>query len=155
MSDSLCKLKKSDDDGLRPALRICGMCNGAMDIGSTAIVMTCDWLAHGPPFAVTQYVEIGLPSTSTIMSTGTQIQGELRPRDIVKSDDPLTWDLSWCEHQWRSVAKRVSDIHNRTQGVTPWDAGAVQPSLVEVVEKSGLDLPEAGRALVPGCGTVS
>ena len=43
----------------------------------------------------------------------------------------------------------------RTQGVTPWDAGGVQPSLIEVVEQSGLSLPTSGRALVPGCGTVS
>ena len=39
-------------------------------------------------------------------------------------------------------------------GVTPWDAGDVQPSLREALAL--LALPkQAGRALVPGCGSVS
>ncbi|PPQ66635.1 hypothetical protein CVT24_006927 [Panaeolus cyanescens] len=59
----------------------------------------------------------------------------LLPKDIVKPDDHTTWELAW------------------TQGITPWDAGEVQPSLIEAIEKSGLELPPNGRALVPGCGT--
>ncbi|KDR76471.1 hypothetical protein GALMADRAFT_66885 [Galerina marginata CBS 339.88] len=59
----------------------------------------------------------------------------LAPKDIVKADDPSTWELTW------------------QQGVTPWDAGDSQPSLKEAVESSGLDMPRSGRALVPGCGS--
>jgi len=44
---------------------------------------------------------------------------------------------------------------NRQKGVTPWDAGESQPSLREAIENSGLDLPRSGRALIPGCGSVS
>ncbi|KAF4616903.1 hypothetical protein D9613_008747 [Agrocybe pediades] len=57
------------------------------------------------------------------------------PKDIVKADDQSTWELAW------------------QKGVTPWDAGEAQPSLKEVVESSGLDLPRSGRALIPGCGS--
>ncbi|KAJ3505738.1 hypothetical protein NLJ89_g7260 [Agrocybe chaxingu] len=56
------------------------------------------------------------------------------PRDIVKPDDLSTWELAWIK------------------GVTPWDAGDVQPSLMEALESSALKIPSRGRALVPGCG---
>ncbi|PPQ67341.1 hypothetical protein CVT26_007262 [Gymnopilus dilepis] len=55
--------------------------------------------------------------------------------DIVKEDDPTTWELAW------------------SQGITPWERGEYpQLSLREAIESSGLDLPRKGRALVPGCG---
>ncbi|KAF5318782.1 hypothetical protein D9619_010945 [Psilocybe cf. subviscida] len=59
----------------------------------------------------------------------------LQPKDIVKHDDLTTWELAW------------------TKGVTPWDAGDVQPSLREAIEASGIEFPKSGRALVPGCGS--
>ncbi|CAA7262092.1 unnamed protein product [Cyclocybe aegerita] len=57
------------------------------------------------------------------------------PRDIVTPDDLSTWELAW------------------TKGVTPWDAGDVQPSLREALGSSALKIPSTGRALVPGCGS--
>ncbi|KAH9477419.1 putative thiol methyltransferase 2 [Psilocybe cubensis] len=59
----------------------------------------------------------------------------LQPKHIVKPDDQSTWETAW------------------QKGVTPWDAGEAQPSLKEAVEKSGLEFPKTGRALVPGCGS--
>ncbi len=38
------------------------------------------------------------------------------------------------------------------KGIKPWDAGKSAPALVELLEKNRI--PE-GKALVPGCGTVS
>ncbi|KAF9486242.1 S-adenosyl-L-methionine-dependent methyltransferase [Pholiota conissans] len=66
------------------------------------------------------------------MTTPTQAQRA--PKDIIKPDDLTTWEQAW------------------TEGITPWDFGNVQPSLREALESSGLDLPQKGRALVPGCG---
>ncbi|KAF5334817.1 hypothetical protein D9611_012964 [Ephemerocybe angulata] len=63
-------------------------------------------------------------------------QRQKRLREIVRPDDPTTWDNAWKEK------------------ITPWDMGAVQPSLKEVIEESGIAFPQTGRALVPGCGTV-
>ncbi|KIJ70295.1 hypothetical protein HYDPIDRAFT_23413 [Hydnomerulius pinastri MD-312] len=37
-------------------------------------------------------------------------------------------------------------------GVTPWDAGDVQPALRDLILSNKLGLPKHGRALVPGCG---
>lgn len=62
-------------------------------------------------------------------------QRQKRLREIVRPDDPTTWDNAWKEK------------------ITPWDMGAVQPSLKEVIEESGIAFPQTGRALVPGCGT--
>ncbi|KAG2003624.1 thiol methyltransferase 1 [Coprinopsis cinerea AmutBmut pab1-1] len=56
-------------------------------------------------------------------------------RNTVKPDDHTSWDLLW------------------KQNVTPWDAGESQPSLIELIEESGIDFPRNGKALVPGCGT--
>lgn len=42
----------------------------------------------------------------------------------------------------------------RTMGVTPWEAGEIQPPLQEAIERSGLEFARNGRALVPGCGSV-
>ncbi|KAF8056711.1 S-adenosyl-L-methionine-dependent methyltransferase [Lyophyllum atratum] len=58
-----------------------------------------------------------------------------RVREIVKSGDPLTWDLAWLAN------------------LTPWDNGEIQPPLREVVESGVIDFPRQGRALVPGCGS--
>ncbi|KAF9003215.1 S-adenosyl-L-methionine-dependent methyltransferase [Cyathus striatus] len=54
-------------------------------------------------------------------------------RDVIRSDDPTSWDDAW-------KAK-----------ITPWDAGDTQPPLKEAI--SALSLPDVGRALVPGCGS--
>lgn len=46
----------------------------------------------------------------------------------------------------------------REASVTPWDAGEFQPPLKEVIETNidGIQWPnQTGKALVPGCGTVS
>ncbi|EAU90061.1 thiol methyltransferase 1 [Coprinopsis cinerea okayama7 len=56
-------------------------------------------------------------------------------QEIFKPDDRHSWDLLWKEN------------------ITPWDAGDAQPSLIELIEESGLDFARKGRALVPGCGT--
>ncbi|KAF8450796.1 hypothetical protein L210DRAFT_3500099 [Boletus edulis BED1] len=37
-------------------------------------------------------------------------------------------------------------------GLTPWDSGDIQPALRDLILFNELDLPKAGRALVPGCG---
>ncbi|KAJ2936852.1 hypothetical protein H1R20_g263, partial [Candolleomyces eurysporus] len=55
-------------------------------------------------------------------------------QEYVKPDDPLSWDVAW------------------KKGVTPWDDGIVEPSLMEVIEESGIPFPREGKALVPGCG---
>ncbi|KAG6877557.1 hypothetical protein C0993_006054 [Termitomyces sp. T159_Od127] len=55
-------------------------------------------------------------------------------RQIVQSGDPSTWD-----HAWQA-------------NVTPWDAGAHQPPLQEIVESGDIHFPRRGQALVPGCG---
>ncbi|TFK16446.1 S-adenosyl-L-methionine-dependent methyltransferase [Coprinopsis marcescibilis] len=60
---------------------------------------------------------------------------QLKVQQTVNADDPTTWDILW------------------KQNVTPWDAGEIQPSLIEVIENSGIEFPRLGRALVPGCGT--
>ncbi|TFK38097.1 S-adenosyl-L-methionine-dependent methyltransferase [Crucibulum laeve] len=54
---------------------------------------------------------------------------------IIKSDDPSSWDQAW---------------QNK---ITPWDAGDSQPPLREAIERSGIPFPRSGRALVPGCGS--
>lgn len=43
----------------------------------------------------------------------------------------------------------------RKEKVTPWDAGAVQPPLRDVLSSGQLLLPSSGRAFVPGCGKVT
>ncbi|THV05226.1 S-adenosyl-L-methionine-dependent methyltransferase [Dendrothele bispora CBS 962.96] len=55
-------------------------------------------------------------------------------RSIV-TENPNSWELCW------------------NQNLKPWDAGAIQPPLREVMESDKLELPDKGRALVPGCGT--
>jgi hypothetical protein len=42
----------------------------------------------------------------------------------------------------------------RKKGVTPWDEGVVEPSLMEVIEGSGIPFPFEGKVLIPGCGAV-
>ncbi|KAF5351121.1 hypothetical protein D9756_008222 [Leucocoprinus leucothites] len=58
-------------------------------------------------------------------------------RKLVNPDVPGSWDTAW------------------KAGVTPWDAGDVQPPLKEVIEggNDSIDWPRAGLALVPGCGS--
>ncbi|KAG5353067.1 hypothetical protein C0989_010690 [Termitomyces sp. Mn162] len=55
-------------------------------------------------------------------------------RQIVKSDEPSTWDNAWLAN------------------ITPWATDDVQPPLREVVESGDINFPRQGRALVPGCG---
>lgn len=78
------------------------------------------------------------------MSSGTLHRNEVmeakkedqkRVQQIVKPDDPLSWDNAW------------------KQNITPWDMGGVQPSLKEVIETSNIPFPKSGKALVPGCGS--
>jgi hypothetical protein len=52
----------------------------------------------------------------------------------VKKDHKQGWEEAW------------------QKGIKPWDAGKSAPALVELLEKNRI--PE-GKALVPGCGTVS
>ncbi|TFK67583.1 S-adenosyl-L-methionine-dependent methyltransferase [Pluteus cervinus] len=58
----------------------------------------------------------------------------LNVRDVVKSDDPSTWDECW----------KIN--------LTPWDVGQSQPPLQDVVECGEIPFPTQGRILVPGCG---
>ena len=44
---------------------------------------------------------------------------------------------------------------HREENITPWDYGQHQPPLKKLLESKVLDLSVDGRALVPGCGTVS
>ncbi|KIJ56571.1 hypothetical protein M422DRAFT_218041 [Sphaerobolus stellatus SS14] len=37
-------------------------------------------------------------------------------------------------------------------GITPWDAGHIQPPLESLLRSGEVDFPRAGKALVPGCG---
>ncbi|KAJ2912390.1 hypothetical protein MD484_g8025, partial [Candolleomyces efflorescens] len=55
-------------------------------------------------------------------------------QEHVKPDDPLSWDVAW------------------KKGVTPWDDGVVEPSLIELIEGSGIPFPLEGKVLIPGCG---
>ncbi|KAG5340730.1 hypothetical protein C0989_000509 [Termitomyces sp. Mn162] len=58
----------------------------------------------------------------------------VKVREIVKSGDPLDWEIVWQAN------------------LTPWDAGESQPPLREVIESGGINFPRQGRVLVPGCG---
>ncbi|PPQ65990.1 hypothetical protein CVT26_010650 [Gymnopilus dilepis] len=78
-------------------------------------------------------VKEGKPLTSMADVITPNAQG-LRPSDIVKPEDPSTWELAWIK------------------GVTPWDFKEPQLSLKEAIESSGLVFPSTGNALVPGCG---
>jgi len=55
-------------------------------------------------------------------------------RRLVKEGPVSGWDDAW------------------KIGVTPWDAGDVQPPLRDLISSNELDLPKLGRALIPGCG---
>ncbi|KAJ3558708.1 hypothetical protein NP233_g11454 [Leucocoprinus birnbaumii] len=59
-------------------------------------------------------------------------------RKLVNPNDPASWDIT-C----------------RKAGVTPWDAGEIQPPLREAIENNtdGIAWPTDGSALVPGCGS--
>lgn len=46
-------------------------------------------------------------------------------------------------------------ILHRKEKVTPWDHGAIQPPLKDILESGEVEFPRQGRALVPGCGRVS
>ncbi|TEB29876.1 S-adenosyl-L-methionine-dependent methyltransferase [Coprinellus micaceus] len=77
------------------------------------------------------------------MSSGTRTnrvmeskkEDQKKVQQIVRPDDPLSWDNAW------------------KQNITPWDMGGVQPSLKEVMENSRIPFPRSGKVLVPGCGT--
>ncbi|KAJ3564741.1 hypothetical protein NP233_g8091 [Leucocoprinus birnbaumii] len=58
-------------------------------------------------------------------------------RKLVNPNDPASWDITW------------------KAGVTPWDAGEIQPPLREAIENNtdGIAWPTDGSALVPGCGS--
>lgn len=58
-------------------------------------------------------------------------------RKLVDVENPDSWDTTW------------------KAGLTPWDAGEIQPSLKEVIESGsdGIQWPKQGTALVPGCGS--
>ena len=43
----------------------------------------------------------------------------------------------------------------RKNGITPWDIGHSQPPLRDLLVSGKVSFPAEGRALVPGCGTVS
>jgi len=60
-----------------------------------------------------------------------------RLQEIIKDDNPGTWDIAWQEQ------------------VTPWEAEVIQPPLRELIESGDIAFPTSGRALVPGCGSVS
>jgi len=57
-------------------------------------------------------------------------------RKIVNPEVTSTWEDAW----------KID--------ATPWNAGAVQPPLKELIENNsgGIEWPKTGRALVPGCG---
>ncbi|KAH6887817.1 S-adenosyl-L-methionine-dependent methyltransferase [Coprinopsis sp. MPI-PUGE-AT-0042] len=62
---------------------------------------------------------------------------QVKVQKVINSnlDDPAQWDILWKE------------------SLTPWDAGIIQPSLIELINESGIEWPRRGKALVPGCGT--
>jgi len=55
-------------------------------------------------------------------------------RKFVGELEERGWDKAWKED------------------ITPWDAGAVQPPLRDLLLSDQLDWPRKGRAFVPGCG---
>ena len=46
---------------------------------------------------------------------------------------------------------------NRQEGVTPWAPIRIQvkPPLEYLIQREDLEVPKAGKALVPGCGRVN
>ncbi|KAF7289966.1 S-adenosyl-L-methionine-dependent methyltransferase [Mycena indigotica] len=57
----------------------------------------------------------------------------------------------------KRVQELVTDdphtVAGTRRGATPWDAGECQPPLREIISSGELQLPNSGRALVPGCGS--
>ena len=48
----------------------------------------------------------------------------------------------------------MTDWNGRYEvGDTPWEKGRAAPPLIELLEKSGIEIWGGGRVLVPGCGT--
>ncbi|KAJ7660031.1 S-adenosyl-L-methionine-dependent methyltransferase [Mycena rosella] len=72
------------------------------------------------------------PETPTPPFAAPQEMAKLR---AIITDDPQSWDEAW------------------NQNVTPWDVGAIQPPLREVIQSGEVAFPKKGRALVPGCGS--
>ncbi|KAH9844042.1 S-adenosyl-L-methionine-dependent methyltransferase [Rhodofomes roseus] len=68
--------------------------------------------------------------TEKILSQSSQVQ----LRQLIKEDPVDGWDKAWQNE------------------VTPWDAGEAQPPLRSLLASGLLDLPETGKAFVPGCG---
>ncbi|KAI0027068.1 thiol methyltransferase 1 [Vararia minispora EC-137] len=54
--------------------------------------------------------------------------------DLIAREGEDGWDVAW------------------EKDITPWDAGAPQQSLVNVLKSGKLPFSTTGRALVPGCG---
>ena len=59
-----------------------------------------------------------------------------------------------CQCDALSRVMKQSYVSHRKTGVTPWDSGDFQPALRDLILSNELDLPDVGRALVPGCGRV-
>jgi len=55
-------------------------------------------------------------------------------RTIIDEDKEKGWDRAWKEN------------------LTPWDAGAVQPPLEDLLRSEQFSFATSGKALVPGCG---
>ena len=102
----------------------------------------------------TSDVKEGKPLTSMADVITPNAQG-LRPSDIVKPEDPSTWELAWCVVYPLTTVVSDTSLHGRIKGVTPWDFKEPQLSLKEAIESSGLLFLSTGKALVPGCGGVS
>lgn len=76
-------------------------------------------------------------------------------RDLVANDPLQGWDQAWYDLVSEPHALNTCLFDRRKVKATPWDAGEVQPPLRDLLHSGVLQLPPAGRALVPGCGKVS
>ncbi|KAJ3825805.1 S-adenosyl-L-methionine-dependent methyltransferase [Lentinula raphanica] len=68
-----------------------------------------------------------------------------------------SWDRLWSVFAFASLDdhyQHAYEPHPRANGLTPWEAGAVdvQPPLKMVVQSGEIPWPKEGKALVPGCG---
>jgi len=76
-------------------------------------------------------------------------------RKLVDVNQPSSWNNAWSVSIQSSSP--ITNRFIREAKVTPWDAGEIQPPLREAIEVNvdKVQWPEAGKALVPGCGGVS
>lgn len=76
-------------------------------------------------------------------------------RKIIDPSVISTWDDAWQVLYLNNLYG--VNIPLRRAKATPWDAGATQPPLQDLIEgnPTGIEWPKTGVALVPGCGGVN